>query len=177
MGCLPMNPPVLRLSTDADFDGILALYRAVAAVEGGLARAADEVTPQYVAGNLRAARERGLALVAVDDGQIVGELHASRPEPRVFAHVLGDLTVAVHPRCQGRGIGRALFGALLDEVRERRPEILRIELIARESNARALALYESLGFVREGRLRGRIRGVGGRFEDDIPMAWCREGMS
>jgi ribosomal protein S18 acetylase RimI-like enzyme len=44
--------------------------------------------------------------------------------------------------------------------------------IARESNQKALAFYQSLGFVREGRLEGRIRGAGGP-EADIPMAWLR----
>lgn len=172
----PARPAVpIRFAVAEDRDALFALYRAVAAVEGGLARVEDEITPDTVAHNLRAALDRGVSLVALADGAVVGELHAWRPEPRVFAHVLGDLTVAVHPDHQGRGIGRALFVALLDHVRERLPDIRRVELVARQSNARAIALYESLGFVREGRLRGRIRSVGGGFEDDIPMAWMRSG--
>jgi putative acetyltransferase len=48
-----------------------------------------------------------------------------------------------------------------------------VELIARESNARAIGLYESLGFRREGRLEGRVRRPDGVVEADIPMAWVR----
>jgi putative acetyltransferase len=104
---------------------------------------------------------------------LAGELHAYPPGPRTFAHVLGELTVAVHPDWQGRGVGRALFAALLSEVERNRPQVTRVELIARESNARAIGLYESLGFRREGRLEGRVRRPDGVVEADIPMAWVR----
>jgi putative acetyltransferase len=78
----------------------------------------------------------------------------------------------VHPAQHGRGIGRALLAELLRRVSETRPDILRVELIARESNRRAIALYERLGFRREGRLEARIRSSGG-IEADIPMGWLR----
>lgn len=78
------------------------------------------------------------------------------------------------PEAQGSGVGRRLFEEFLAEVRTNRPEVLRVELIARESNARAIAFYESLGFRREGRMEGRIRNLDGSFEADIPMAWGRE---
>jgi ribosomal protein S18 acetylase RimI-like enzyme len=41
-------------------------------------------------------------------------------------------------------------------VEQERPEVQRAELIARESNIRALAFYEKLGFRVEGRLKKRI---------------------
>ena len=69
---------------------------------------------------------------------------------------------------------KLLFTELLNEVITKCPDILRIELIARESNERALRFYESLGFKREGRLEKRIRSVKGGFEDDIFMAWLRD---
>jgi RimJ/RimL family protein N-acetyltransferase len=37
------------------------------------------------------------------------------------------------------------------------------------SNARAIALYESLGFVREG-LKRRVRKLDGRYDDDVMRA-------
>jgi ribosomal protein S18 acetylase RimI-like enzyme len=48
-----------------------------------------------------------------------------------------------------------------------------VELIARESNAKAIAFYQSLGFVIEGRFERRIRNPDGSLEADIPMAWLR----
>lgn len=154
---------------------MVELYRAVAAVEGGLARSGEEISEPYVEGFLNKSLETGICLVARDpETQIlVGEIHAYALGPRVFAHVLGELTIAVHPAHQGKGIGKALFSALLDHIEYQRPDILRVELIARESNQRAIELYQKLGFQIEGRLVNRIRSVGGGWEADIPMAWHR----
>lgn len=164
-----------RLDDQAE---IAALYRAVAAVEGGLARSALEITDEYVNHFLKKSLDTGVILVARqrDGGQVVGEIHAYALGPQVFAHVLGELTIAVHPDHQGYGVGKALFTELLRRVEEERPDILRVELIARESNQRAIALYQRLGFQIEGRLTDRKRSVDGGYDADIPMAWRRSAI-
>lgn len=169
-----MTKLVITQPEMSDLAKIVLLYQTVANVEGGLARSLNEITEDYVRHNLLASRERGLSLVARFDEIIVGEIHTYRPIPIVFSHVLSDLTIAVHPDYQQQGIGRALFTHLLTEVNTNHPDILRIELIARESNQRAIAFYQTLGFVIEGKMVGRIRSVGGSFEADIPMAWLRD---
>ena len=158
-----------------DLTGITALYRAVAAIEGGLARTADEITDEYVEAFVRKSIETGILIVAREGmtGEIIGEIHAYALGPVTFAHVLGELTIAVHPASQGIGAGKALFNELLREVKDERPDILRVELIARESNQKAIEFYRKLGFEIEGRFVDRIASVGGGFEDDIPMAWRR----
>jgi ribosomal protein S18 acetylase RimI-like enzyme len=60
---------------------------------------------------------------------------------------------------------------LLDDIQLNRPDILRVELIARESNSKAIQLYEKLGFKIEGRFENRISNDNNSFEADIPMAW------
>jgi len=159
----------------ADGAEILALYREVAAVEGGLARTASEIDAAYIDGLLNKSLKNGIILVARHPGstRIIGEIHTYGPGLTVFSHVFGDLTVAVHPEFQGAGVGRALFTELLAQVRANRPDILRVELISRESNRKAIQLYQKMGFRIEGRLAGRIRSVGGGLEADIPMAWHR----
>lgn len=159
-----------------DITGITELYRAVASVEGGLARTVDEITDRYVEDFVRNAVASGVIVVArqAETGRIIGEIHAYALAPKVFSHVLGELTIAVHPAHQGAGIGKAIFTELMRIVSETRPDILRVELIARESNTKAIKFYENLGFEIEGRMRRRIRSVGGGFEDDIPMAWHRK---
>lgn len=169
----PASGLEVRPTSADDQSGVLALYRRVAAVPGGLARLADEVDEAYVAGFLDRTLADGAGFVAVEGDRIVGEIHACRPGPFCFSHVLSELTIAVAPEAQGSGVGRRLFEEFLAEVRTNRPEVLRVELIARESNARAIAFYESLGFRREGRMDGRIRNLDGSFEADIPMAWSR----
>jgi len=162
----------IRATAREDIPAIVNLYRDVAQVPGGLARLADEITRDYVDAFVQHALNSGIALVAESaDKQIVGELHASCSNIFCFSHVLTDLTVAVSTAHRKQGIARKLFAAMFTELQHSCQQITRVELIARESNAHALAFYESLGFVREGRLEGRIKNLDGSTEADIPMAW------
>ncbi len=176
---LPFQPAALpgftaRFAHSFDEKSIMQLYQAVAAQGGGIAREADEITAGYVAGNLEKATDNGVCLVVDHPGQpdaVIAEVHCYKLTPRVFSRVLSELTAVVHPDFQGRGLGKLLFTALLAHVEANRHDILRVELIARESNQKAIALYGQLGFVAEGRLAQRINGKTGAMEADIPMAW------
>ena len=106
---------------------------------------------------------------------MVGEIHAVRMRPRQFCQVLADLTVAVHPRAQGRGVGSRLFTAFFEAAARLTPPASRIELVARNGNAAALRLHERLGFRAEGRFVGRVHLSDGSIEDDIPMARIATG--
>jgi putative acetyltransferase len=156
----------VRPATPADRSGIVALHKAAAVTPGALARTPEEVTPDY--GDYALACD--ICLVAVEaDATVVGEIHAKRETVALFAHVLGGLTVAVHPDRQGQGIGSKLFEALITWARAQVPAILRIELAAGAGNPGAVRLYERLGFQHEGRQVARGRLPDGRFEDDILM--------
>ncbi len=166
----------IRLAHPTDTAQVLRLYQHVArAAPGGLARLAHEIEEPYVRDFLQHAEQRGVALVAVDEhNTILGEIHAYTPGIECFAHVYGDLTIAVDPQQQGAGLGRQLFEALLHTVRDTKPAITRIELVVRESNTRAIRFYKALGFEIEGRFEERISDLNGGVEADIPMAWRRE---
>lgn len=165
----------IKRSIVAYWPEILALYKTVANSPGGLARSVDEISGEYVNSFLKKSEKTGLSLIAYDSLTIVGEIHAYRLDPKVFSHVLSELTIAVHPDFQGMGVGRLLFEGFLREIETNRPDILRVELIARESNLKAIRFYESLGFKQEGRFEQRIDRGDGTFEADIPMAWINPG--
>ncbi len=167
-----MTPFLIRKSSFEDCDLIFDLYQTVSRIEGGLARRQSEISKNYVENFTQKAIQNGAQFVAVDSqtNKIVGEIHCYCLEPAVFAHVLTELTIAVSPHYQGLGIGKQLFETLLKYVTTERKDILRVELIARESNGKAIRLYEKLGFRIEGRFENRIRNAQG-FEADIPMAW------
>ena len=153
-----------------DFEALLNLYREVAAVPGGLLRREYEITPDYVRYILENSLARGISVVAVaENRQVVGELHGWVPNIRQLFHVMGDLTIAVSPHAQGAGVGRLLFEAFLARVGERFHGVDRVELFCRSDNARAVALYRSLGFVEEGRLVGRVKDERGMIADDLIM--------
>ena len=162
----------IRPGRASDATAIRELYRAVAAVPGGIARSPDEITADYVEHFVSASLDRGIIVVTEFPGskRLAGEIHAYRSDVAAFRHVLGDLTIAVHPDAQGQGIGRRMFTQLLDEVRRDHHDVTRVELVTAESNIRAQRLYESLGFQREGRMERRYRTGEDRYETDIPMA-------
>lgn len=166
-----MDALSIRRLTPDDVRAVVELYRAAASVEeSGLAREADEIGAEYVCAFLEKTERDGVALGAFVDGRLVGEIHAARRGPRQFGHVLTDLTIAVHPSVQGRGIGSRLFADFIASAGNVSPPIKRIELMVRSGNANAIRLYERLGFVQEGRFVGRVLLRGGRIEDDIAMA-------
>jgi ribosomal protein S18 acetylase RimI-like enzyme len=89
---------------------------------------------------------------------LVGVLKVSPMGPhRCFRHVLTDCTLAVHPHWQRRGIAQHLFAALFARLAEpTMAHVLRVELVARETNRHAVAMYERVGFRVNARLHGRI---------------------
>ena len=165
-----MSDFTIRPAAPDDAGAILALHRKVAALPGGLAREPDEVTAAYVAHAMATAADGGVNLVGVAaDGALCGELHVERMKVAIFTHVLTDLTVAVDPDWQGRGVGSALFRALIETARTMIPPIHRVELWTGAANLGAQRLYERLGFKIEGRMIGRGRHPDGSVEDDIVM--------
>lgn len=158
----------------ADAYALLNLYQAIAAHPGGFSRDADEISPEYIEKTLDCVEASGVGIVISQEGQVglIGSIVASKIGPKMFDHVLSDLVIGVHPDFQSKGIGRRLFLEFLDHVQQKRPDILRVELIARESNLRAISFYESIGFRREGVLEQRIRTAEG-FEADVPMGWLK----
>ena len=77
------------------------------------------------------------------------------------------LDVSVDPAHQGCGVGAALLDASLAEMRDR--DVRRCELEVRASNYRAVGLYRSRHFVRDG-LRSGYYSAGNGREDAILMS-------
>lgn len=117
---------------------------------------------------LRGLREtNGVHLVALDAADnVVGWCDVHRHPNEGFRHG-GTLGIGVLASARVRGLGRRLMEAALDEARRQGFERIDLEVFA--SNPRAIALYASLGFVREG-LKRRVRKIDGRYDDDVVMA-------
>ncbi len=163
-----------REANSNDVTKIVNLYQRVADKSGGIARLAHEITQSYVSEFVRNSLERGLIIVCEhpeNPGQLIAGIHAFKPGISVFDHVLSNLTLVVDPDFQNRKIGRTLMTIFLEDIARTRPDIGKVELIVRESNAQAIVLYQSLGFRIEGRLEMRIRTPSRQYEADIPMGW------
>jgi RimJ/RimL family protein N-acetyltransferase len=111
--------------------------------------------------------EKGSPFVlAVDDARAVGWCDIA-PEPRPVHSHAGILGIGLLPDYRGRGIGRRLLAAAIEDAR--RSGLERIELNVYERNLRARRLYESMGFVVEG-ARRRHHKLEGAYQDSILMA-------
>jgi len=157
-----------RPLSHTDAPALLALMRRA---EGGLGRLPDEMDLPWMEEALAGALAGGVAIGAWNDGaRLIGMIKASRMPSVQFQHVLWDLTVAVDPESQGRGVAQGLFAALLASARSMTPKVERVELVVREGLTHAIRLYERLGFRQEGRFERRFRLADGTYEADLPMA-------
>lgn len=158
----------IRKGVIEDLEKVYKLYKEISKIEGGIARFEDEVTIEYVEEFIKNALNDGIFIVAEKGGTIVGEIHGYKIGIRVFDHVLSNITIVISPNFQNKGIGKKIFSKLIEEGKKLEG-ISRIELIARESNKKALKFYESLGFEVEGKMQQRIKNSKGKFEADIMM--------
>ena len=88
---------------------------------------------------------------------------------------VGKLEVVVHEDSRGLGLGRMLMQAAIEWAREN-PFLDKLGLAVFEDNTRAIEMYESLGFVHEGRRLGEYRDPDGRYRADVLMyLWVGKG--
>lgn len=109
------------------------------------------------------------------DGQ-GGELVIGSVSLKVFAnprtrHAAG-IGIMVHKDYQNRGIGRALLQEAVN-LADNWLMLIRLELTVFTDNERAIHLYESMGFQREG-IRRKAAVRNGSYMDELAMARIRE---
>lgn len=110
---------VVKEGKTSDLHKIVALYRTVASRSGGIAREADEITETYVRSFIEKSLESGIILIVEDSENpetLIAEVHTYKLGIKVFSHLFSDLTIAVHPDYQGKGIGKILLETLLQET-------------------------------------------------------------
>jgi len=94
-------------------------------------------------------------LVAEDDGTVIGYVRLNQP---------GPLPSHAH---QGKGVGRQLLTAAMEQAQRRGARKLSLRVLA--PNAPARRLYEDFGFVVEGVSTKEFL-LNGRYVDDVFMA-------
>jgi putative acetyltransferase len=143
--------------------------RAIAATPGFLVPLPAELTDERFVQKIAAldGADNGHYLVAETAGEIVGHGMLD-PLPLAAVRHVVHLTLVVHPGWQGRGVGRALLGSLIEWARAA-SAIEKIELNVRASNTAAQSLYRTMGFAEIGRWQRRVQVAPGQFVDDVAM--------
>jgi ribosomal protein S18 acetylase RimI-like enzyme len=164
----------IRKAEISDLEQILILYKETAKIPNGIARKAHEINQDNIKDFFERSLKSGLIFVAEDTANpslLISEIHCYRNEAECFKHSLSNLTIVVHPNFQGQGVGKKIFSYLLTRVEVHHKDIARIELMVRESNKKAIKLYQDLGFVIEGYCKNRILNSDDQLESDVMMAW------
>jgi RimJ/RimL family protein N-acetyltransferase len=167
---LPGSAVRIRPAEPGDAQALVALLNAVGAEpEGWLL---SDPSMRSVAAERRYVRSvrrhpDAVLLVAEVNGQIAGRLSLARDPHPSSGHV-ADFGLTVAAPYRRRGIGTALLSRA-DEW-ARRAGIRKLELHVFPHNEAAIALYEKVGYVREGYRVGHYRLPDGRFVDVILMA-------
>jgi putative acetyltransferase len=163
-------PPglIIRAREPSDWQALAALMQ-LPRVRWGTLRlpfvSADEVRKW-----MEKPPEGSIFIVAVLGDRLVGAASMIRYKGR-RDHV-GDIGMFVHDDFQGRGIGSALLGALV-EAADKWLNLRRLELAVYVDNEPAIRLYKRFGFVVEGTRRA-VAFRDGAFVDDYVMARLRE---
>jgi RimJ/RimL family protein N-acetyltransferase len=111
---------------------------------------------------------RAIFLLAFAPSMLVGYLHFACEERRRRAHS-GTFGMAVRKEWREKGVGRALLQTLLEWARDN-PDVEKVWLEVFATNSRGIHLYQSLGFVEEGRLSKEIQLAPGHYVDLVFMS-------
>jgi len=160
-----MDITVRRAEPD-DFEGFCRIYSDESAQSGTLQLPMP--TRELWRKRLEETPDGHYRFVACAGAEIVGNagLHPVAQTPR-RAHALA-IGIAVPGPWQGKGVGKALMGTMIDFA-DRWLPVTRLELTVFTDNARAIALYRRFGFEVEGTHREyALRN--GRLADVLAMA-------
>ncbi len=141
--------PLIRPASDADLPALTAIYgHHVLHATGTF-----ETTPPTEA-EMAARRADVLAkglpyLVAEEDGRVLGFAYCNWFKPRPAYRFSAEDTIYLHPEATGRGLGRQLLSALVDEAGKAGLRKL-IAVIGDSGNAGSIGVHTALGFTRVG---------------------------
>jgi len=109
---------------------------------------------------------KGLSLVAVHDGRIVGIAGIHTPSlPRMRG--IGDMMIYLHQDFHGAGLGTAMTEKLLALAKNKGLHRVGLEVV--EDNRAAVHLYEKCGFTIEGISVDAYYGADGKYHNMLVM--------
>lgn len=103
----------IRLATPADAAGVAAIYAPVV-TSSHISFELEPPTTEEMAGRMADVMPRHPWVVVVDGGEVAGYAYAHRFSGRAAYDWSVETSIYVAPANRGAGVGRALYGSLLD---------------------------------------------------------------
>jgi phosphinothricin acetyltransferase len=156
-----MNELELRDAEGGDAAAIARIYRPFVE-DSAVSFEVDAPDDAEMAARIEAARARYAWLVAIVDGRVVGYAYAGAHRARAGYRFSVETSAYVDDGARGRGVGRALYDALLDRLVARGFCSAYAGIVL--PNDASVALHRAVGFVDVGVFR-RVGWKLGRFHD------------
>lgn len=162
----------IRPYEERDLAGINAIKRMRGVAETTLSLYSENIafTAQLMRG-VSPASPNLCAVIDTPEGETVIGNGLLRLTEKARVRHTASVALIVHAGYQDKGVGRALLSQLL-EIADDQLMLVRVSLEVTADNARAIHLYESLGFQTEGRLKYAIMSAG-EYKDLIIMGRYR----
>jgi phosphinothricin acetyltransferase len=154
--------PTIRPATEGDLPAILAIYNdAVMKTTAIWNEAPSDLSGRQVWFNAR--RQAGFPVLVADEGKVLGYGTFGEFRPFDGYRMTVEHSLYVLDEAQGRGIGRMLLAALIEEARRMGKRVMVGAIDG--SNYASLALHETMGFEQT----GRMPGVGEKFGKPLDL--------
>jgi len=142
------NHITIRAAIKSDHEYILSLSPQLSEV-ANLTWHTEEVVQQmqddYITENLSQTTEPHTTLIAEQNGQSLGFIHAHAHEDSISGEKCGTVPLlAVSPEAQGMGVGQLLMKSAEDWAKEQGYRLLHLEVFS--NNTKAHGFYQALGF-------------------------------
>ena len=165
------NNLIIRSASKGDLNNLINLYKEVSSLS--TEKIFYEIDGKHITEILERSTEKGIMLLLEDDKtkKIYGELHAYKPKGKAVNHIICELSIIIHPLAHGKNLAALMLVYLLTLIKEQYPDVLRVEILVRESNTKGIDFYKSFGFKEEGRFERRYLKPNGELESDVALVW------
>jgi L-amino acid N-acyltransferase YncA len=167
-----MSAPLIRAATAADADALAAIYGHH--VLHGLGTF-EEVPPSPAEMDLRRQTIVGHGLpylVAEEGGRVLGYAYAAPFRARAAYRYTVEDSIYVAPDAQGRGVGRTLLSAVLEQCEALGLRQV-VAVIGDSANAGSIGLHRALGF----EPAGLGRDVGFKHGRWVDIVWMQKALN
>ncbi len=104
-------------------------------------------------------------VAANDEGQVLGYAYASKWKERAAYRHTAESTIYLRHGCEGQGVGKALYGELLKQIRQQGCHVV-LGCIAIPNDA-SIGLHEHMGFVKV----AHFKEVGRKFDNWLDVGY------
>ena len=141
-----MPTPRIRMAKEADGAALLAVY--LPYMETTITFEYTAPTQEEFAGRVRDTLRDYPYLLCEEEGRVLGYAYAHRLKSRAAYQWDAELSVYLSREAYGRGIGRALYGALMDLLE--RQGVRNVYGVITADNERSIRFHRSMGFTDAG---------------------------